>query len=241
LVFFFVRARDPVVVQCSGRRRHAHTATFPVYAALCWTPPSSCGGSRALCVRSRAAGRRVVPGEGRAPSERTPVSRFERNAKKNQQRRARARTTNERAHAAVSTHRDDAGAPSLGRVGRAGPVAGGAVAASAGRRRSPGMERGDDRDRNERRDERTRATCVCARHSPARGRAGASTNDPSAGSPTETLLRLLLPLNGRVRSSSRSRDDARPEGPRHARPVRRPHCGRSIGSSDGRCVQRAGT
>lgn len=27
-------------------------------------------------------------------------------------------------------------------------------------------------------------------------------NDPSAGSPTETLLRLLLPLNGRVRSSS---------------------------------------
>ena len=27
-------------------------------------------------------------------------------------------------------------------------------------------------------------------------------NDPSAGSPTETLLRLLLPLNDRVRSSS---------------------------------------
>ena len=28
-------------------------------------------------------------------------------------------------------------------------------------------------------------------------------NDPSAGSPTETLLRLLLPLNGQVCSSSR--------------------------------------
>jgi hypothetical protein len=27
-------------------------------------------------------------------------------------------------------------------------------------------------------------------------------NDPSAGSPTETLLRLLLPLNDQVRSSS---------------------------------------
>ena len=31
---------------------------------------------------------------------------------------------------------------------------------------------------------------------------GPVSNDPSAGSPTETLLRLLLPLNGRVRSSS---------------------------------------
>src|SRR5258705_8612007 len=27
-------------------------------------------------------------------------------------------------------------------------------------------------------------------------------NDPSAGSPTETLLRLLLPLNGKVQSAS---------------------------------------
>ena len=30
-------------------------------------------------------------------------------------------------------------------------------------------------------------------------------NDPSAGSPTETLLRLLLPLNDQVRSSSPNR------------------------------------
>ena len=29
-------------------------------------------------------------------------------------------------------------------------------------------------------------------------------NDPSAGSPTETLLRLLLPLNHQVRSTSAS-------------------------------------
>ena len=28
-----------------------------------------------------------------------------------------------------------------------------------------------------------------------------SVNDPSAGSPTETLLRLLLPLNGKVQST----------------------------------------
>ena len=31
----------------------------------------------------------------------------------------------------------------------------------------------------------------------------ADVNDPSAGSPTETLLRLLLPLNDQVWSSSR--------------------------------------
>lgn len=30
-------------------------------------------------------------------------------------------------------------------------------------------------------------------------------NDPSAGSPTETLLRLLLPLNNMVYSTSRSK------------------------------------
>lgn len=29
-----------------------------------------------------------------------------------------------------------------------------------------------------------------------------SSNDPSAGSPTDTLLRLLLPLNGKVRTAS---------------------------------------
>ncbi|CAK8683829.1 unnamed protein product [Clavelina lepadiformis] len=41
----------------------------------------------------------------------------------------------------------------------------------------------------------------------AAARAGASVrfdNDPSAGSPTETLLRLLLPLNDQVRSSFRT-------------------------------------
>ena len=60
-------------------------------------------------------------------------------------------------------------------------------------------------------------------------------NDPSAGSPTETLLRLLLPLNDKVRMTSlhrnRNRHDGGPKGsPEH-----------SIGRSDGRCVQRAGT
>ena len=61
-------------------------------------------------------------------------------------------------------------------------------------------------------------------------------NDPSAGSPTETLLRLLLPLNDQVCSSSQPqtvlpRNGADPET----------SLNHSIGSSDGRCVQRAGT
>ena len=61
-------------------------------------------------------------------------------------------------------------------------------------------------------------------------------NDPSAGSPTETLLRLHLPLNVEVWTTSlanlpikvESRDPR--ASPRH-----------SIGRCDGRCVQRAGT
>jgi hypothetical protein len=44
-------------------------------------------------------------------------------------------------------------------------------------------------------------------------------NDPSAGSPTETLLRLLLPLNDRVWACFQSR---RPDEPA-ATPVPRPH------------------
>ena len=32
---------------------------------------------------------------------------------------------------------------------------------------------------------------------------GIRANDPSAGSPTETLLRLLLPLNDKVQATSR--------------------------------------
>src|SRR3954463_11956574 len=64
-----------------------------------------------------------------------------------------------------------------------------------------------------------------------------SDNDPSAGSPTETLLRLLLPLELGHRPSSqysglpKSSPETNPEA--SAPPP--------IGSSDGRCVQRAGT
>ena|SRR5210317_765941 len=73
---------------------------------------------------------------------------------------------------------------------------------------------------------------------PIRGkvRFGWCDNDPSAGSPTETLLRLHLPLNDKVQTSSRSQvpmkePDHNPESsPDH-----------SIGRCDGRCVQRAGT
>ena len=63
-------------------------------------------------------------------------------------------------------------------------------------------------------------------------------NDPSAGSPTETLLRLLLSPSDRVRASSR------PTMPAVANQIEtnpRPSLNRSIDSSDGRCVQRAGT
>ena len=63
-------------------------------------------------------------------------------------------------------------------------------------------------------------------------------NDPSAGSPTETLLRLLLPLNDQVRAAFRL-DRWTREGTKAANPeISLNH---SIGSSDGRCVQRAGT
>jgi hypothetical protein len=63
-----------------------------------------------------------------------------------------------------------------------------------------------------------------------------SGNDPSAGSPTDTLLRLLLPLNNQVWRSSVSLKALRPPGlPPKA------SLNHSIGSSDGRCVQRAGT
>ena len=63
-------------------------------------------------------------------------------------------------------------------------------------------------------------------------------NDPSAGSPTETLLRLLLPLNTQTGTTSQQSASAE-TGRGGANPkVWLEH---SIGSSDGRCVQRAGT
>ena len=64
---------------------------------------------------------------------------------------------------------------------------------------------------------------------------GKTGNDPSAGSPTETLLRLLLPLNVKVYSTFRKeRRNCKPRSPKYS-----PE--HSIGRSDGRCVQRAGT
>ncbi|KAG9444624.1 hypothetical protein H6P81_015964 [Aristolochia fimbriata] len=63
-------------------------------------------------------------------------------------------------------------------------------------------------------------------------------NDPSAGSPTETLLRLLLPLNDKVQwTFSRTLSAANRQ--RRRDPNTSPD--HSIGRSDGRCVQRAGT
>ena len=59
-------------------------------------------------------------------------------------------------------------------------------------------------------------------------------NDPSAGSPTETLLRLLLPLSDKVYLTFRDTARSRAQSERFTGPL-------EIGRSDGRCVQRAGT
>ena len=61
-----------------------------------------------------------------------------------------------------------------------------------------------------------------------------SVNDPSAGSPTETLLRLLLPLSDKVYLTFRDTTQGRAQSERFTGPL-------EIGRSDGRCVQRAGT
>ena len=63
-----------------------------------------------------------------------------------------------------------------------------------------------------------------------------SGNDPSAGSPTETLLRLHLPLNHEVWITSFIKNAVK-------RKLRNPESSPndSIGRCDGRCVQRAGT
>ena len=59
-------------------------------------------------------------------------------------------------------------------------------------------------------------------------------NDPSAGSPTETLLRLLLPLSDKVYLTFRDMARSHAQSERFTGPL-------EIGRSDGRCVQRAGT
>ena len=61
-------------------------------------------------------------------------------------------------------------------------------------------------------------------------------NDPSAGSPTETLLRLLLPLNDQVCTTSQRKAVLRLQSidPKAS-------LSHSIGSIDGRCVQKAVT
>ena len=61
-------------------------------------------------------------------------------------------------------------------------------------------------------------------------------NDPSAGSPTETLLRLLLPLNEQICTILIATSTRRL--PLHSPKGSSIH---PIGRSDGRCVQRAGT
>jgi hypothetical protein len=59
-------------------------------------------------------------------------------------------------------------------------------------------------------------------------------NDPSAGSPTDTLLRLLLPLNDTIWGNSNVVNRNQPQTPYYS-------LNHSIGNSDGRCVQRPET
>ena len=79
--------------------------------------------------------------------------------------------------------------------------------------------------------QRLKGFCVTSEEDQREGLFGV--NDPAAGSPTATLLRLLLPLSDVVyltsRISSRPLRSERFTGPLE------------IGRSDGRCVQRAGT
>ena len=79
-------------------------------------------------------------------------------------------------------------------------------------RRGPRSERGEG-GRAEARPTRPRRRGIrpLRSSSPKRRSSG---NDPSAGSPTETLLRLLLPLNAQVRKSSRARGRREPAGAR---------------------------
>ena len=65
---------------------------------------------------------------------------------------------------------------------------------------------------------------------------GSRGNDPSAGSPTETLLRLHLPLDDEVYSTSRA-----PLMQAQGTPDPEISPSHPIGRCDGRCVQRAGT
>ena len=97
--------------------------------------------------------------------------------------------------------------PPLEREGRRGPPR--RQALPEGRRRQT-LRRADASSR--------RAEARLARKSLA-DREGQTGNDPSAGSPTETLLRLLLPLNAQVRESSRATTEARTSGG----PVQIPH------------------
>ena len=71
----------------------------------------------------------------------------------------------------------------------------------------------------------------------ARTRSGVHVNDPSAGSPTDTLLRLLRPLPQIICPTSQPNDHGQADHGTH--PYR--SLTGTIGRSDGRCVQRAGT
>ena len=75
--------------------------------------------------------------------------------------------------------------------------------------------------------------CVC-RSLP---RTTTHVNDPSAGSPTDTLLRLLRPLPQIICPTSQPNDHGQADHGTH--PYR--SLTGTIGRSDGRCVQRAGT
>ncbi len=67
--------------------------------------------------------------------------------------------------------------------------------------RSPTLSIEREREKARRREKKKRVMYYIMRK---------SVNDPSAGSPTETLLRLLLPLNNKIYCSSRTFTDSTP-------------------------------
>ncbi|GIY44656.1 uncharacterized protein CDAR_380111, partial [Caerostris darwini] len=73
---------------------------------------------------------------------------------------------------------------------------------------------------------------------PQTGEAPGETRGRNVRSPTKTLLRLLLPLNDQVWSSFRHFGSTTKANPSASPKTSLNH---SIGSSDGRCGQRAGT
>ena len=205
--------------------------------------------SRALRRQPTAVARRVYDHTpGRAPfrargsdRRRTDAGRGDEGARASQHRRDPAATAAAPEAPVPEAAREERESRAPRRHARGGKGRRG-VCPHAGTAPPGHRERGSGAARRARGKGRARAWARSARRGRTPGARSRATqppgNDPSAGSPTETLLRLLLPLDSQVRPSSRrsGRAGADPAGADPRTSLNHP-----IGSSDGRCVQRAGT